>query len=250
MRALSRAATMTAGVMFRALDYCAPVDLRYDDYAAAVLRADEVAYPFDELGIRRILAGLFRRRGLRPARADREQARRIQLRLRGIDIGAIAATAADAYRFLDRERELFGIPYAANFAVTSVYSTNKRAKSGFRPPREQIIEFVWNEDIALAGARFGTLAGTIVPLWCGGTVVFDGNGNFLHLALRGPGARRRSDLQDYIAHLVRSGAMRAAGDAATAAGASLEAIVDSGRTRLVRIAPMRHPSVTRIGLQN
>ncbi len=55
MRALSRAATFTAGVMFRGLDYCPPVDLRFDEYARAVLRADQVAYPFDDFGIRKAL---------------------------------------------------------------------------------------------------------------------------------------------------------------------------------------------------
>jgi hypothetical protein len=238
MRALSRAATMTAGVMFRGLDYCPPVDLRYDEYARAVLRADEVAYPLDEFGIRKVLARLFRRRGLQPARHDRAQARTIQLQLRGIDIGAIAATPADAYRFLDEQRALFGIPYEANFSVTSVYSTNKRAKSGYRPPREHIVEFVWREDVALSGARFGELSGTTVTLLCGGTLVFDTNGNFLHLALCTASERRRSELKDYIAYLVRARGI--ATGAAAQSTASIRAVIANGRSRLERVAALRH----------
>jgi hypothetical protein len=42
IQALFRAADQTANVMLRAIDYCPPVDLRYDEYARAVLRADEV----------------------------------------------------------------------------------------------------------------------------------------------------------------------------------------------------------------
>ena len=240
MRALSRAATMTAGVMFRGLDYCPPVDLRYDEYARAVLRADQVAYPQDYFGIRAALADLFRKRGLNPARSEQGQAQRIQLKLRGIEIGAIAATPADAYRFLDSHRALFGIPYEANFSVTSVYSTNKRARSGYRPPREHVIEFVWREDVTLKGAHFGALAATTLPLLCGGTLVFDSNGNFLHLALCGPSEKRRNQLLEYVAHLTRSGALQVAGATADNAKASIHAVVENSSARLFRIAAMRH----------
>jgi len=236
MRALSRAATTTAGVMLRGLDYCPPVDLHYDEYARAVLRADAVAYPFDELGIRRTLARLFRARGLKPRSEDPGFARIVQMKLRGIDIAVSTATPADAYRFLDLQRPLFGIPYEANFAVTSVYATTKRAKSGYRPPREQIIEFAWNEDVALSGPRFGELAGTLASLPCGGTLVFDSNGNFLHLALAAATPRRRREFLDYLAHGVHAGRIRfAAGESAP-----IRAAVDDGRVRLMRIAALRH----------
>jgi hypothetical protein len=246
MRALSRAATLTAGVMFRGLDYCPPVDLRYDEYARAVLRADEVAYPRDVLGLRASLARLFRARGIRMRAEVRGYAAQVQLRLRGIDIGAVAATPADAYRFVDEERELFGIPYEANFAVTSVYRTAKKAKSGYRPPAEDIIEFAWPEDVELSGARFGALAGTSVPLLCGGTLVFDSNGNFLHRALVTATAQRQRELKDYLAWLVASGRLAIAGDpgAATASGAAatapIQARIEGRRTQLVRNAALRH----------
>lgn len=245
MRALNRAATMTAGVMFRGLDYCPPVDLRYDEYARAVLRADEVAYPFDEFGVRATLQGLFRRRGLRPRRNDQALAQRIRLRLRGVDIATVAATRADAYRFLDGRRGLFGIPYEANFDVASVYSTHKLARSGYRPPREHVIEFVWTEDVALAGRRFGALAGTSATLWCGGTLVFDAAGNFLHLALVAPTVRRRAQLKNHLAELVR--ARRIGLAAATLQPAEVDtpivATIENGRVRLERVAALRHARV-------
>jgi len=233
MRALSRAATITAGVMFRGLDYCPPVDLRYDEYARAVLRADAVAYPLDDLGLRKTLAGLFRARGIRPRHDDPAFARNVQAALRGIDIGAITATPADAYRFLDAQRVLFGIPYAANFAVTSVYATNKRAKSGFRPPREQIIEFAWNEDVALDGKRFGEWDGALAVLPCGGTVVFDGNGNFLHRALVTATQRRRREFAAYVADGVRGGRI-------AATGAPILAAPAGRHIRLTASAALRH----------
>jgi hypothetical protein len=238
MRALNRAATQTAGVMFRALDYCPPVDLRFDEYARAVLRADAVAYPADESGLRKVLAWLFRQRGIRPPREPPRLAATVRTRLRGIDIGAIVATPAGAYRFLDRERALFGIPYDANFAVTSVYRTSKLAKSGYRPPREDIIEFAWSEDVPLAGRRFGALAGTAAALPCGGTLVFDNAGNFLHLALVAADDKRRREFKAYLAQLVANGAIGVAGSDRTRT--PIRASIENGRVHLARVASLRH----------
>lgn len=245
MQALSRAATVTAGVMFRALDYCPPVDLRYDEYACAMLRADEVAYPLDDLGIRRMLLGVFKRRGLLPTQRNPAFARDVQMKLRSIDIGQVASPPADAYRFLDSRRNLFGIPYEANLSIISVYRTNKHAKSGYRPPKEHVIEFVWSEDVKLSGRRFRSLSGTTMPLLCGGTLVFDSIGNFLHMSLVGPTDRRHKELQDYAAYLVKSGSLAVTdglkGIGAPGPGlARLAASIDGGRVTMVRNPAMRH----------
>lgn len=245
MRALVRSATQTAGVMFRVIDYCPPVDLRYDEYARAVLRAQEVAYPLDEQGIRKFLAGAFRRRGIK-LRPD-EPARRttIQRALREINVADIAGTPADAYRFLDRHRALFGIPYDANVTVCAVYRTQKHAKSGYRPPREHVIEFTWNEDVELKGRQFRSLDGTRAPLWCGGTLVFDSNSNFLHMALVPSSEQRKRELKSYLAYLVRTGRLAIApennvvGTPGTGL-ATVLATVSQGRIRLSRISAMRH----------
>ncbi|MBT1516514.1 hypothetical protein KIP88_39475 [Bradyrhizobium sp. SRL28] len=82
IQALFRAADQTANVMLRAIDYCPPVDLRYDEYARALLRADEVAYPDDSYGIRSELKRIFRRRGLKPMQEDRRVRRDIVHALR------------------------------------------------------------------------------------------------------------------------------------------------------------------------
>jgi len=244
MRALSRAATVTAGVMFRGIDYCPPVDLRYAEYASAVLRADEVAYPLDDFGVRKELTAIFRARGLRRKPDDLDRARAIRSALREKDIADIASTPADAYRFLDAHRPLFGIPYDANFLVQSVYRTNKKAKSGYRPPKEHIIEFVWSEDVTLSGSGFGDLKDTTIPLYCGGTVVFDSYGNFLHLALVEPTPQRRNELKRYVKYLVKTGSLAVAdgqkGIGAPGRGAYVRATVENGRVRLARNAAMRH----------
>jgi hypothetical protein len=236
--ALFRAADQTASVMLRAIDYCPPVDLRYDEYARALLRADEVAYPEDSYGIRSELNRIFRRRGLKPAKEDPDARGEILHALRTAgDIDAITATPADAYRFLDEFRDLFQIPYEANLSVVSVYRTKKRAKSGYWPPRERVIEFTWSEDVLLKGRGFGELADTLLPLYCGGTVVFDGNGNFLHMALALPTEARRKTLLQYARYLVDSGSM---GMSADSGNFRIRATIEGKRLRLKRNAAMRH----------
>ena len=140
---------------------------------------------------------------------------------------------------------MFGIPYDANFRVAAVYQTSKLASSGYRPPREHIIEFVWSEDVTLAGKRFGSLSGTTMPMLCGGTIVFDITGNFLHLAQTLPSDRRRGQLRDYIAYLVAEGSLGIVdglkGIGAPGAGSMrFTASVDDGRLAIRRNAALRH----------
>lgn len=245
MRALSRAASQTAGVMFRGLDYCPPVDLRYGEYARAVLRAQAVAYPGDRLGVYDHLKKLFAERGIVLPTESRDQRQKIQLALREVDVSDVASTPADAYRFLDANRDLFGIPYPANINVCALYRTKKGAKSGYRPPREHVMEFTWSEDVLLTGAHFGALDNTRLPLWCGGTLVFDVSGNFLHLSLVLPTDKRKNELREYAGYLAKNGAL-AVGPGVSGIGApgtgdaKIRATVERGRTTLSRIAAMHH----------
>ena len=83
----------------------------------------------------------------------------------------------------------------------SVYRTNKRAGSGYWAPKERVIEFRWSEDVRGEGRSFGSIAGKLLPLLCGGTLVFDASGNFLHMALVLPTQERRRALLDYARYL-------------------------------------------------
>jgi hypothetical protein len=246
IRSLMRAATQTANVMLRAIDYCPPVDLRYDEYARALLRADEVAYPYDTYGIRAELRRIFKKRGLKPPAEDGRARGDILHALRDArDIDAITATPADAYRFVDEFRPLFDIPVDANLSVVAVYRTKKRARSGYWAPKERIIEFTWSEDVELKGRSFGELAGTFMPLYCGGTLVFDSSGNFLHRSLVLPSDERRKSLLQYARYLVRSGSLGVT-DGTSGIGAPggegfrIHATIEGRRVRLRRNAAMRH----------
>jgi hypothetical protein len=246
MRAVMRAAGQTANVMLRALDYCPPVDLRYNEYARALLRADEVAYPLDLSGIRAALQKSFKKRGLLPAPDVPGFRSRVTYALRGMgDIDAITATLGDAYRFVDRFRDLFSVPHDANIKIASVYATRKSTAGGFRPPRERIIEFTWTQDVELKGKQFGALAGTHVDLHCGGTLVFDSNGNFLHYAVVPANDKRRKELLEYMAYQVRQGSIGITDGlqgigAPSAANYKIAGAVTDGRLKLTRNAAMRH----------
>lgn len=245
VRALFQAASTTSAVMFRALDYCPPADLRYDEYARAILKADAVAYPIDLNGVRDKLQAIFKARGIKVPREDPQRRTEIQAALRNVDAQMVASTPADAYRFLDARRALFRIPFDANFCVINVYRTNKATSGGYRPPREHIIEFLWEEDVLLKGRDFGPLSGARLPLYCGGTLVFDTNGNFLHEVAVTATDRRRRELKEYIAYLVEQGELgivdgvRGIG-APNADQAKIRATIEAGRVRLKRNAAMRH----------
>jgi hypothetical protein len=102
-----------------------------------------------------------------------------------------------------------------------------------------------NAHAELEGRSFGQLAGTLLPLYCGGTLVFDGNGNFLHMALVLPTEERRKSLLQYARYLVRSGSLgvtdgtRGIG-APDAGNFRIRATIEGNRVRLQRNAAMRH----------
>ncbi|WP_395020835.1 hypothetical protein [Dongia sp.] len=246
IKSLIRSATHTANIMLRAIDYCPPVDLRYDEYARAVLRADEVAYPIDAYGVRTELRRIFKQRGLGLKPEPPKQRQNIVSALRNApSIDDVTATPVDAYRFLNRYRDVFGIPRDANLTVDTVYRTNKRASSGYWTPKERVIEFTWSEDVKLAGKSFGSLDGTYMPLLCGGTLVFDGSGNFLHQAMVLPSDDRREQLLKYLRYLVRNGEIGVT-DNARGIGAPgrdayrIRATIRGDHVQLQRNAAMRH----------
>lgn len=200
---LINAADYTTRIMLRALDYCPPVDISYRDYAQAIIRADEVAYPTDERGYRRKVGEIMTKRRIIRQKRELQTCYRLKnASFHNYDIDIISATPTDAYRFLDANREELRIPRNVNFTVTSLYKTRKVSTERYYPPREVVLEFVWAEDLYLKGKRFGDLSGKSIPLWCGGTLVFDSIGNVLHYTLKPATDERRLRLQNYVEYLV------------------------------------------------
>ena len=115
---------------------------------------------------------------------------------------------------------------------------------GYRPPREIIVEFVWAEDVQLTGDGYGQFRGSIVPLWCGGTLVFSRDGNVLHYALKRGTPQRRSQLRNYIKHLIATRAISMAstesGFGSADKGGSVVGHLDGRNLRLAKSAAFRH----------
>jgi hypothetical protein len=243
--ALVSAANQASRMFFRALDYCPPVDIAYLDYARAVIRSDRVAYPHDEAA-RKQLERIFLERGIGKDAADLAPGERLRnADLHPYDLDKLSATPSNAHRFLDANRRPLGIPVNANFSVLNLYRTVKESADRYYPPQEVILEFVWTEDVLLEspGVDFGALAGSHLPLYCGGTLVFDRNGNVLHYVLRGDSPERRAKFLEYVGYLVSRGriGMAERGLGANARGVhQIVARTDGDRAHLDRDPMLRH----------
>ncbi len=173
-------------VAFQPFDYLPPVDVQFADYARAVLRADEIVEPRDDDGYRAAMRRVFERRGIDCA----EQEPPARLNFYAYHIDRLSRSRTDAYHFLNENRRQLCIPPEQDFSVVDLYQTDKLAWGVGRLPREIVVQYAWREDVELDQRR--------LPLWCGGTLVFDERGNILSwqhkpgVGDQEPSARRRA----------------------------------------------------------
>ncbi len=102
------------------------------------------------------------------------------------DPQSIAASRANAYRFLDDNRRNLFIPFAADVVVTDLSMAQKLTVAARRLPRQVLLQYIWREDVPLEGERFGRFEGQMTSMLCGGTLALDIDGNCLAWA-RKPG---------------------------------------------------------------
>jgi hypothetical protein len=229
--ALISAAERTSRMMLRALDYCPPCGLSYLDYARAIHRSDEVAYPVDDRGYRRILTRVLKLRGV--IRSARELVPERAVRnadLRAYDVDRLAASPTDAYSFLDANRGALEIPRTANFTVTQLYRTQRISSGRHYPPREIVIEYAWPNAVTVPRAVASAMGESSATIWCGGALVFDTNGNVLYHAAKGLPKERLARFKWYLERLMESGAL----------GSEFDVRRVDGRTTITRKARMRH----------
>jgi hypothetical protein len=197
---------------FRALDYCPPVDIQFIDYAQAVIRADKLAYPVDTFEYMKIVQEVFKSRGLTELDPP-PPPNSVELTWK-YGINSIASSRTAAYHFLNDNRGHLDIPLNQDFEVVDLYYTDKVVGANKRLPREIILEYVWKEDVALEGERFGQFSGRVFSLLCGGTLVFDERGNILYWSKKGGtqtgeeekvGEQRKEQLLKYIEKLINAG---------------------------------------------
>lgn len=199
-------------------DLLPPADVRFLDYARAVLRVDELNDPEDPHGYRKLIRRVFHQRGLcpHPAESCEKNPEDCALALPEIrkldvlhDLGAASRSRTAAYRLVNDNRDLFGIPYGQDFFIADVYDNDKLGYGAERLPRQVVVQYVWREAVKLEELRFGRLRGETVHLLCGGTLLFDDPGNLLWWTVkpgRGTpeGEQRRKELLDHIAWIVAS----------------------------------------------
>jgi hypothetical protein len=173
------------------LDLLPPADVVFEDYARAVLRAEQIANPTDPDGYRNMMIDVFVGRGILSV----EQAAELRKPVRVFDRlnlavfydpQSIATSHANAYRFLDDNRRELFIPYVADVVVTDLSTAYKLTVAARRLPRQVLLQYIWREDVLLEGVRFGRFEGEITSMLCGGTLALDVDGNVLAWA-RKPG---------------------------------------------------------------
>lgn len=174
------------------LDLLPPADATFRDYALAVCRAQQLADPLDPQGYYGMLIKVFRKREIFSAddEAALQEPRYLTERQPlGVppNIDAISRSRAGAYRFLDDNREHLLIPANRDFFVADVYEARKRGRQNLRLPRQIVLQYAWREEVVLEGARFGKFAGRTTTMLCGGTLVFNDNGNILSWMMK-PGS--------------------------------------------------------------
>lgn len=212
-------------VAIQPLDLLPPVDVTFQDYALAVLRAEELANPTDPHGYIETMLKIFVERGILDeshAKAMREP-RYVYARLRldvFHDIDNISRSRAGAYRFLNDNRDALLIPDDQDVFVADLYDSQKLTRQARRMPRQIVLEYLWRENIPLSGPELGEFDGQSTTMLCGGTIVFDEKGAVLSWARKpgtqggrskawkeeiAAGKKRREGLLGNIADRIKSG---------------------------------------------
>jgi hypothetical protein len=174
------------------LDLLPPVEVTFRDYAKAVCRSQRLADPIDPDGYYDLLIDVFRKREIL-SQEDEDDLRepqylieRLSLSVRH-DIDDISRSRAAAYRFVDDNREDLLIPANRDFFIADLYDAQKRGRQRLRMPRQIILQYAWREEIDLAGPQFGKFTGRTTTMLCGGTLVFNEDGNVLSWMMK-PGS--------------------------------------------------------------
>ena len=166
------------------LDLLPPVDVTFEDYALAVLRAEQIANPTDPNGYRNMMIDVFVGRGIL-SKAQAIELKKPVTVFDRLDVAvfhdpqSIAASRANAYRFLDDNRSDLFIPFAADVVVTDLSMAQKLTVAARRLPRQVLLQYIWREDVPLEGERFGRFEGQMTSMLCGGTLALDIDGNCL-----------------------------------------------------------------------
>lgn len=171
-------------IAIQALDLLPPVEVTFKDYAKAVLRNLELSDPLDQNKYRKMIFNIFAKRKILTKADEKELMAPHDLLERAPGevshhVGTISRSRAEAYRYLDDNRNDLFIPENADIVVAEVFTAEKMAGAGRRQPKQIILQYLWREEIALEDQRFGAFSGKTASLLCGATLVLDENGSML-----------------------------------------------------------------------
>ncbi|UCH32772.1 MAG: hypothetical protein JSV05_05215 [Candidatus Bathyarchaeota archaeon] len=213
--ALKNASQSVNRLAFRALDYCPPVDIQFADYFQALISANEIAYPVDTLGYKKIIKETFKDKGIK--QIDPLEPPQAADLIWKYGLNSIATSRTAAYHFLNDNRDCFDIPENQDFEIADLYYTNKIGGGNRKLPKEIILEYIWTESVDLKGSDFRELEDKRVPLLCGGTIVFEEHGNIVYRSrkpgtqlctVEGEGKQRVEALLAYIKKLIALGMIK------------------------------------------
>ena len=201
-QALQYAVARMQVIAIQALDLLPPVEVTFNDYARAVLRNLAIADPTDPHDYRTMIADIFVKREIMTAEEKTELLERTPLydRMPGEiahDAELLGSSRAEAYRYLDDNRDKLFIPDHVDVIVDEVFTAEKMVGMGLFQPKQIILQYLWREELMLEGNKFGAFNGKTTSLLCGGTMVFDVNGSMLYWA-RKPGSEPSAFALDAI----------------------------------------------------
>ncbi|MGY4456573.1 serine protease [Bradyrhizobium sp. LB13.1] len=166
------------------LDLLPPVDASFKDYALAVLRMEQIANPSDPDNYRGMMMDVFIDReiltdaDIKDLKLPRQVFERLTLDVFH-EVEDLSGSRAEAYRFLDDNRDRLYIPANADVVVSDLHVAQKLTRQSRRLPKQIILQYIWREDVALEGPRFGRFEGQSASMLCGATLAFDHEGNVL-----------------------------------------------------------------------
>ncbi len=190
--ALGHAAVRFGRIALRPIDMCPPMDIRFLDYARAVVHTYETNEPGDAPRLqlfRRVIRDVFHEWGLCRRAGQVCEAggcdlnvgkNALRTRLSSSQhIIDVSRSRTAAYYYINDNRKLLNIPPHQDVEIVDLYGLSKFGRAGRRLPREIVIEYLWREEYELEGKDYGDLQGEIVELLCGGTLVLDEYGNVI-----------------------------------------------------------------------
>lgn len=185
-------------MFIRPLDFLPPGNVLLKEYVGILLFLDAQAYPTDRLKYREAVKRVAAKRGLMP---DRDTAIPVKINNRNLiqrKIDSIRSSRVGAYRFLNANRAVFGIPPDVDFRVIGMATNRREGDEGVLPTPETIIQYVWDQYIEIPSVG---MPGEYLALHPGGTLVIDDNVNVLYLMRQVFDEKRLESVRRHVAAL-------------------------------------------------